>query len=57
MTLPRKPPLRWDWGRANREKRADRCRVCGRGDRKIELAHVVGRFADTRDAWEGASSE
>lgn len=49
MTLPRKPPLKWDWSRAN-VKRASRCRVCKRSDRKIELAHVIGIKHDTRDS-------
>lgn len=30
-------------------KRSDRCRVCGRGDRRIELAHVIGREHDLKD--------
>ena len=50
MTLPRKPPFRYDWGRANCQKRSVCCRVCGRSDRKIELAHVWGIEADTRAA-------
>lgn len=50
MTLPKKPPFRYDWGRANCQKRSVSCRVCGRSDRKIELAHVWGVEADTRDA-------
>lgn len=50
MTLPRKPPLVADWDIANREKRTDACRVCGRTDRKIELAHTCGIEHDTRDA-------
>lgn len=50
MTLPKRPPLKWDWSKANLEKRSATCRVCRRGDRKIELAHTIGREADTRDA-------
>lgn len=50
MTLPKKPPLRYDWSRANREKRTDRCRVCGRSDRKIELSHTIGISCDVRDS-------
>lgn len=41
------PPLKRDWTAAE-VKRADHCRVCGRGrwDAPIELAHVVGRRCD-----------
>lgn len=51
MTLPKKPPLVHDWSEAN-EKRIGKCRVCGATNRKIELAHVWGIKADTRDAVE-----
>ncbi|MBN8867533.1 MAG: hypothetical protein J0H98_08260 [Solirubrobacterales bacterium] len=52
MTLPAKPPIVQDWSEANFEKRSIKCRVCGRGDRKIELAHVhtSGIQFDTREA-------
>ncbi len=50
MTLPKKPPLKPNRSDANREKRSDRCRVCQRTDRKIELAHVIGIASDTREA-------
>lgn len=49
MTLPRKPPLVFDWSAANL-KRGWWCRVCGRADRKIELAHVLGIKFDTANA-------
>lgn len=51
MTLPRKPPPKRDWTLAN-QKRTMACRVCGRTDRPIELAHVIGRKVEIPEAVE-----
>lgn len=48
MTLPKQPPLRRDWSWAV-IKRHPACRVCGATDRKIELAHVIGREHDLKN--------
>lgn len=57
MTLPKKPRIRRNWERANEEKRASRCRACGREawelerkGRVIELAHVAGQKYDLTPA-------
>ncbi len=43
--------VRRDWSLANEKRAAQRsfgCRVCGRTDRPLELAHVVDRANDPR---------
>lgn len=49
MTLPKKPPLKRDWQTYAAAKRHPACRACGRTDRKIELAHVIGRSHDLKN--------
>lgn len=42
-------PLCRDWKQALAKLEAEgRCRACGRSDRKLECAHVIGRSRDER---------